>query len=446
MKTSKLDYPLIEFNPKLPSLTQKQKAVLKLLVEAGRLIVPVYLEQERQLMQDGNFYPKGVSKAEIDKAAKKDAEILSPYTVVEKINGQLKAIPYHIKYTPFLKPIADNLNEASRLTESKNFAKFLKLKAKALLDGNYEEAVAFWLKMKPYILDINIGPFVHHDDRLFFAKAPYQCWIGVIDGAGTKQLNYYKDIVLSGRRKALLPDERFESYKEVKAKIDDVVLLSGHMARTKFVGINMPMNFDWVGKYGSEVTLFNQINSLRMKEQILPTFNKIFVSAFKKGFSEEDLRIGSLNYVALHEFAHNDLYYKNAAKNLQDLFPPIYELAATVLGLRMGGSLLLKDVLTSKKLESMIVAFICRNFYLKEKSKKNKFWANYALGGVLFNNFMLQNGSLKQSQGLAIPNFVKIFVTIQDLSYALEFLLASGTRKNAENFIKKYSRLDKRIC
>lgn len=435
---SKSDYPLIEFNPKLPKLSKNEKAVLKLLVEAGRLIAPLYLEQENQLEKNGNFYPKGISRKEIDDAAKKDPEIMSPYTTVEKINGQLKAIPYHIKYAKLLKPVADKLEEASKLTENKEFSKFLKLKAKAMLDGSYEEPVAFWFKMKPYILDINIGPFVHHDDRLFFAKAPYQSWVGIIDWKRTKIFNYYKDIVLSARRKALLPDERFENYKEVRAKIDDVILLSGHMVRTKFVGINMPMNFDWVSKYGSQITLFNQVNNLRMEEQTLPTFNKIFAPAFKKEFSQEDLRIGSLSYVGLHELAHNDLYYKNAARNLQDLFPPIYELAATVLGLRMAGSLLLKDVITTKKLESMIVAFICRNFYLKEKSKLDKSWTNYALGGVIFNNFMLQNGSLKQLKGLTIPNFVKIFVTIQDLSYALEFLLSSGTRKNAEAFIKKY--------
>ena len=432
----KSDYPLIEFNPKLPKLTQYQRQVLKLLIEAGKLIAPIYLEQEKQLEKDGNFYPKGVSKKEVAEAAKKNPQILSPYTVVEKVNGKLIAIPYHIKYADLLKPIADKLNQASDITENKDFAKFLKLKAKALLDGTYEDPVAFWFKMKPYILDITIGPFEHHDDRLFFAKAPYQCWVGVINLGTTKKLNYYKDIVLSVRRKAIFPDERFENYKEVRAKIDDAVLLSGHIARTKFVGINMPMNFDWVEKYGSEVTLFNQINNLRMKEQILPMFNKIFVPAFKKGFSEEDLKIGSISYVALHEFAHNDLYYKNSAKNLQDLFPPIYELAATVLGLRMAGSLLLKDVIISKQLESMIVAFICRNFYLKEKSKQDKSWVNYALGGVIFNNFMIKNGSLKQSEGLTIPNFMKIFISIQDLSYALEFLLSSGTKKNTDNEIK----------
>lgn len=431
---NKSNYPLIEFNPKLSNLTQKQKAVLKLLIEAGRLIAPIYLKQEKQL-------ENGVSDKDLEKAAKNNPAIMSPYTMVEKVGGQLKAIPYHIKYAKLLKPIADKLNEAAKLTENKNFGKFLELKAKAMLDGSYEDPVAFWFKMKPYILDITIGPFEHHDDRLFFAKASYQCWVGVVDQKRTKLFNYYKDIVLSARRKALLPDERFENYKEVRAKIDDAVLFSGHMARTKFVGVNMPMNLNWVEQYGSEVTLFPEINDLRLAEQILPTFNKVFSSEFKKGFSAEDLRIGNISYIGLHELAHNDLYYKNAPKNLQDLLSPIYELAATVLGLRMAGSLLLKDIITSKQLESMIIAFICRSFYLIEKSKKDQSWVNYAIGGTIFINFMMQSGAIKQLKELAMPNFMKIFVSIQDLSYALEYLLSSGTREDAEKFIKKYGQI-----
>lgn len=436
----KSDYPLIEFNPKLPKLTQNQKKVLRLLIEAGKLIAPLYLEQEKQILENGNLYPKGVTKKEIEKAAQNNPEILSPYTVVEKTNGKLIAVPYYVKYINFLKPIADKLNQAAGLTENKDFSKFLKLKAKVLLNGNYEGAMIAWLKMNPpYFIDITIGPFEHHDDRIFFAKAPYQCWVGIIDKERTGKFNYYKGIVLSGRRKALLPDQKFENYKEVRAKIDDAILLSGHIARTKFVGINMPMNIEWVEKYGSEITLFNQVNNLRMQEQILPSLRKFFATAFKKEFSEEDLITGSISYVGLHELAHNDLYYRNAAKNLQDLFAPIYELTATVLGFKMAGSLLLKDVITNKQLESMVVAFICRNFWLKERSKKDKSWTNYALGGVIFNNFILQTGALKELKGLAIPNFVKIFVSIQDLFSALEYLLSQGTRKNAEAFIKKYS-------
>jgi len=424
--------PLIEFNPKLPKLSKSEKAVLKLLVEAGRLIVPVYNQQGKQIRQ-GNLAYHNLNK--------KDPSFSSPYTVEEKVKGKIVSIPYHIKYAKFLKPIADKLNQASQISENKQFARFLKIQAKALLDGSYEEAIAAGLQMKPYILDISIGPVEHFDNQLFFAKASYQAWVGVLDLAGTKKLNFYKNIALAVRRKASLSGARIENQERVRAKVDNVILFSGLMARTQFVGVNMPMNLNMVKKYGSEVTLFNQVNDLRVKEQINPTFNKIFSTGFRQGFNSEDLRRGNLRYVALHELAHSFLYYKNAPK-LGDLLPSIYELTANILGLRIAGSLLLKDIITDKQLESMIVAFICRCFYLIEKGKQDKSLSNYALGGAIFINFMFKNGALKNFKGLAIANFMKIFVSLHELFDTLEYLLSSGTRKETEVFIKKYGKFN----
>ncbi len=435
------DLPLIKFNPKLPKLSANEKAVLKLLVEAGELIVPIYLEQENQIKKIGNLYPKGVNKEKIRIAAKKNPEVLSPYTVVEEVNGELRAVPYHIKYAQLLKPVAEKLNQASMIADNKEFSEFLKLQAKALLDGTYEDVFASWQKMKPYILDISIGPVEHYDDRVFFTKAAYQAWVGVVDMEATRKLYFDKTIVLSARRDVLIPGERLDNYEKVKAKVDDVLLLSGLIARTKFVGLNLPMNLKLVEKYGSEVTIFKQVNDSRLQEQILPTFKKIFSSEFRKGYSSEDLRKGSLRYVAFHELAHNYLYYKSSAERLQDLLPSIYELTATLLGMRIAGSLLLKDVLTNKELESMIVAFVCRSFDLIEKNKTNKFMINYASGGAIFINFMLESGALKQKGGMTMPNFMRIFVSLQELSYILERLLSSGIKKNVEVFIKKYGHL-----
>lgn len=426
-----MDKPLILFKPKLPKLSQNKRQVLDLLVEAGKLIVPIYQEQEKHAS-------KNISREEIEKAAKKDPSILSPYTVIERIHGQLVVTPYHKKYATFLKPIADKLEEAANITDNKEFGNALKVQAKALLEGSYEQAIATWLKMRPYKLDISIGPIDHFDNKLLFGRAPYQAWVGILDIEGTRRLNNYKAIILSATRKVLKPKEHINNLDKVKAKTIDVILFSGMMARTKFVGINLPMKVSVVEKYGAEVTIFNQPNDLRMKEQILPTFNKIFSRAFREGFSKEDLRRGYLRCVALHELAHSYLYYRNSAKKLQDLFPCIYELTATVLGLRMTGSLLLIDRVTNKQLESMIVAFICRSFYHMRQSKINNSLITYALGGTVFINFMLDSGALKELNGKMIPNFMKIFVSLHDLSHILESLLAHGTRKDAEDFIKKY--------
>lgn len=420
---------IIEFNPSLPKLSKNESQVLKLLVEAAKLIAPVYLEQENHLNQ-------GISKKEIEEAAKQNPVAASPYTTVERVDGKYQIIPYHVKYAKFLKPIADKLNKASRITNNKEFSRLLQLQAKALLDGSYEQSMAALIKMKPYILDIYIGP-INYLNRLFAGKAAYQAWVGVLDIEGTKRLNNYKSIVFNENRRSLVPNARIENFDHVKAKTIDEVVLSGLLARSRFVGLSLPMDITWIEKYGSEVTIFNQANNLRLKEQIIPTFEKIFSSEFRQGFTPEDLRRASLRYVALHELAHNYLYYKNSEKNLEDLYAPIYELTATLLAMRIAGSLLLIDRITNKQLESMIVAFVSRSFDLIEKSKDNKFMVNYALGGALFINFMLESGAIKQKAGMTITNFTKIFLSLHELSYKMERLLSSGTRKDAEDFIKK---------
>lgn len=433
------EQPLLEFNPKLPKLSKNEQQVLKLLVETGKLIVPIYLKQENPKFPSANFYPHDVTRKEVEEAAKENEGILSPFTVVERTNGKLTAIPYYVKYRELLKPIADKLNKASALTDNEEFGRFLKLQAKALIEGTYEEAAIAGLKMKPYILDIAIGPIDHFDDRLFFVKASYQCWVGVIDTERTNKSLNYKNIILSATRKALIPVERINNFDNVKVKVEDVILFTGLLARTKFVGVSLPYDLHIVEQHGSEITLFNQLNALRLKEQIVPTFNKIFSKAFREGFDSEDLRRGYLRAVLLHELAHSYLHYKNAAKNLQDLFPYIDELAATILGLRMAGSLILKDRITNKQLESMIVSFLCRSFYHIKTTKTSKLLLNYVVGGTIFINFMIEHGALKQSAGKVVPNFMKIFVALHELFAVLEQILARGTREEAESFIKKYN-------
>ena len=426
-----MDKPLILFKPKLPKLSKNESKVLELLMEAGKLIAPIYHTQEKH---------PSFSKGEIEKAAKTNPLINSPYTVVERVNGKLIAVPYHVKYAELLKPVADKLEEATSITENKEFRKALKVQAKALIDGTYEQAIITWLKTKQYILDISIGPVEHLDDKLFFGKASYQAWVGILDKEGTERFNNYKTITLSARRKASMSKERVDNHDKIKAKVIDVVLFSGIMARTKFVGVNLPMDVGFVEKYGSEITLFNQANDLRMQEQIIPTFNNFFSRPFREGFTSEDLRRGYLRTVALHELAHSYLYYKHAIQNLKELFLTIEELAATVLGLRMAGYLLLKDRITNKQMESMIVTYLSRSFYLATKGRNDKFMLNYSLGGAIFVNYMLECGAIKQKEGLIFPNFMKIFVALHDLANTLEDLLSTGKYQDANLFISKYGK------
>lgn len=437
-----MNKPILQFKPVLSMLSKNERAVLELLVEAGELIVPIYEQQENLTQKGANFYPKGVGKEEIEQAARKDPAILSPYTVVEKENGKLVAIPYHVKYAKLVQPVAKKLQEAAKLTDNKEFAKGLEIQAKALLDGTYSEATIAWIQMKPYILDINIGPVERYDDKLFFTKTSYQAWVGVMDETNTKRAIKYKDIIFNAKRKALIPSEKVDFYDKVQIRVDDVVLFSGLIARTMFVSVNLPNKPSFMDQYGSEITIFKQAAELRFKQEVSPAFNKLFAPSFKRLFSLQDLELGTMYSSVLHELAHVYLRYRHSEQNLKDLFPIIDELAAYVAGIRVCGFLLLKDVASTKQLESIMLAFLARCFGMVLYDKDNNSKYHYMMGGVIFINYLLENEAIQQAGGISWPNFTKMFFSVGELADILEKILATGTRADAEAFIKKYGNIE----
>ena len=65
------------------------------------------------------------------------------------------------------------------------------------------------------------------------------------------------------------------------------------------------------------------------------------------------------------------------------------------------------------------------------------------MGGVIFINYLLENEAIQEKSGVSWPNFMKMFFSVGELSNTLEKILATGTRADAEAFIKKYGDLEK---
>lgn len=435
--------PVLQFNPDVKILSKNEKEVLEILIQAAKLVALVYSEQENHKLPGANFYPADITKDEIERAAKKDSQILDPYTVVERKGKELIAIPYHIKYRALLNPVAEKLIEASKITDNKEFAKRLQLQAKALLEGTYEEADINWLNSKPYVLDINIGPVERYDDKLFFAKTAYQAWVGVMDEVSTKRAKQFKDIILSARKQAAMSSEQVDFYDKVQIRVDDVFIFSGLISRTVFLGVNLPNDTKLMEKYGSEITIFKQANEYRVKNEVMPAFKSIFSAAFKKTFTAEDIQMGTLYSTILHELGHVYLRYSGSEARLKDLFPIIDELSAYVTGIKVGGYLLLKEVTTTKELESIMLAYLARSFEMALYERDNKSKYHYMLGGAIFINYLLENEAIQEKGGVSWPNFHKMFFSLGELGSILDKILASGNRSDAEAFIKKYGQIEK---
>ena len=115
-----------KFKINLESLSSRERLIFKKLIRAAELIAGLYLKQKNRRYPGANFYPPMVNPEEIKKAARNNPAILNPYTFVERTkSGELKAVPYHIKFKKELKPISELLKGAADLSEDKNFSLYL---------------------------------------------------------------------------------------------------------------------------------------------------------------------------------------------------------------------------------------------------------------------------------------------------------------------------------
>ncbi len=427
-----------EFNVDKSFLTKEEILILENLSTAAKLISKVYEAQ----VKSGGFYPHDCTRKEIEKAAEVNPEILSPYTVVERTKeGNLVAIPYHLKYKELLVPVAKLLTETAAIsTRHPDFNKALLKQAKALLDGTYDEAQIAWLKVDPYILDIVIGPLERIEDTMFFIKRSYQAWVGVMNRTITERINTLKDIIFAARRQ-VLQTEKVDFMDKVQIRADETVILTGMMANYKFTATTLPNDIALLEKYGSETWLFLPAIRENFSKKHLPIFNAIFAQFFKHSFTEEELFRGYLLMVSLHEIARVLVRYRFAVDRLKEYYPVFNEATTEALAVKLAGTLLLKDVISQKEMESILVMFLTRIFDgYTEKMDDKTGSTSLVTGNAMMLNNLTNSGALKiTKEGMSWPNFTKMFISASELADNMERMLAEGTYNDAKKYVTKHS-------
>lgn len=432
--------PIVEFKVKDMGLTALEKQVVNKLVEAAKSIAPIYQKQEDPGFLGANFYPHDASKEEILTAAKHNPDILSPYTMVERNEkGELIAIPYHVKFKSQLEKTAGLLREAAKLSSHRDLAHRLHLQANALLDGSYEVSDIYWIMMKPYKIDIAIGPIDRLDDRLLFKKASYEAWVGIIDEEKTERARLIQQAMYDVKRRIFASSQKADFLDKTQLRIDKTLIFSGLFARGMFTSNSLPVDPLLMEKYGIEITFFDTSLDIKFNKQHYPIFGRVFEKEFQKEYPKELLREASFRNVLLHEIGHSLLRYKDSEERLKELFPIIDELSATIYGIKSCGPLVLKGIMTEKELEAIMIMFICRAFTWWIDSMKQKSVEAFAIGHALALNHFLTNGALSEKNGISWPNFNKMFLAIEELADALEALISIGSYNDAKEFIENYS-------
>ncbi|MEK7616981.1 MAG: hypothetical protein AAB414_02920 [Patescibacteria group bacterium] len=418
-------------------LSKEERLILKILEEVVKDTASLY---ELQLKE--GFYPKGITKGELEHAAIINPEILFPFTYVERKNGKLEAIPYSIHYFKYLRPIANKLQKAAELCTNKSFKLYLEARAQSMIEGNVKEGYEAWVKVKNSKLDFNVGPFETHLDKLLGIKRAFQAFVGLINKEYTRLAEQYKEALYSSAKLSFSKYHSTEIAKRgVSVFVESIPMIAGYPADVLSSGEHFPQDLDLALKYGARTVIYASQIRLKFEKLYYPIFKTIFEPRFASRYSKQLLLEATGWSILLYELGKQLHKFEGARERLQELYPPIDEANGFASGIEHSKHLVVKGLISQEQLEAIMIIHIVWMITDWLLYKQNIAKQAHITGNSILLNSYLSNGALKESSGISWPNFSRIFFEIETIAYKLVYLLQKGSYKETERFIKKNANL-----
>ena len=373
-----------------------------------------------------NYYPADMTKEEFEQADIENKA--SIYNFVRRDeNGKLYSIPYHKQFEKEVKDVSNLLLEASKLADDEGLKKYLELRAKAILNDEYQASDLAWMDMKTNTLDIVIGPIETYEDQLFGNKASHEGYVLIKDQEWSERLAKFSAF-LPELQKGLPVDA---SYKKETPGTDsdlnayDVVYYAGDCnSGSKTIAINLPND--------EEVQLQKGTRRLQLKNAMRAKFDKILLPISDVLIDESQRKHITFDAffanTMFHEVAHglgikNTINGKGTVRtSLKEHSSALEEGKADILGLYMVQQLHKKGEITEDIKDNMVtfMAGIFRSVRFGASSAHGK--ANM----IRFNFFKEKEAFTRNEDGTYKVNFDNMETAMEELSNIILTLQGNG--------------------
>src|SRR6202035_2960720 len=208
-----------------------------------------------------------------------------------------------VEYAEFLKPAATALRDAAALSDDPRFAKFLRLRADALLTDDYYQSDLAWLDLINPKFDLILAPYETYLDNLLGVKTSYGASVLIRNEQESKKLEVYQKYVPDLQEalplnKADLPSKRghLTPMEVMDAPFRTGDLLHGYQS----VADNLPNDARVHAAKGSKKIFFKNFMDARVNYVVLPLAKYLMPTDQAARASDE----GYLAAVVLHEISH----------------------------------------------------------------------------------------------------------------------------------------------
>lgn len=396
--------------------------------------------------KQGSFYPIDITKEEFEKYVlanpKQKAELEGLYTVVVRDGEKLKGIPYSVYY-PEVHKMADLLEQAARISTNPTMTNYLMMRAIALRTNDYFHSDIAWMDLKNSDIDFVIGPIENYEDGLFNYKTAFEAIIMIKDHEATKELEFYNQHVADFEKK--LPyDEKYIRKtvgKGTQISFVNVAYFGGDCQKgTKTIANSLP-NDEKVReiKGGGKNSMFKNMMEAKFDKIVIPIGERILEKSLVQYLDKKSF----MSFVTLHEVSHTlgrgFVYGKDKLtirQALKERYSPIEECKADILAMHNLKHLLEINVLNEESLKKACVT------YLAGLYRSLRFGSESAHGraNLMQLNFLRESGAINRlPDGKFTIDFNIFFDKVAELANLVLTIQAEGDYKRAGEVLDKYS-------
>jgi hypothetical protein len=392
------------------------------------------------------FYPANLTRDRVEQYVKQHPDqktaIYDQFTIVRWHLNKLEAVPYHIAFRAFLEPAAKALRAAAELSNDAAFAKFLRLRADALLSDDYFQSDLAWLELKNPKFDIIFAPYETYLDGLLGVKGSYGAAVMVRNERESKKLELFQKYVPEIQDALPLAEEDRPSKHglETPMEVMDTPFRAGDLTHGyQAVADNLPNDPRVHEQKGSKKLFFKNFMNARVNYVILPVARKLMEPGQAAKVSGE----GYLQSTIMHEICHGlgPAFARTAAGKVDireaigHQFSGLEEAKADVTGMFALKWLVDHDALPKEKLEEYYASYVGGVF------RSVRFGTAEAHGQaeMMEFNYLSERGAIQRNaNGRYAIDYERMPGAMADLAKELLEIEATGDRSRVENWFKKY--------
>ncbi|MDR2511540.1 MAG: Zn-dependent hydrolase, partial [Bacteroidales bacterium] len=388
------------------------------------------------------FYPPCLTAAEFEKMD--DPAKTSLYTIIRCKAGHIPYPKfYHDAYAEEFTQAAEYLRKAAELAEDPAFAKYLKLRADALLSDDYYESDMAWMDVLNSKFDIVIGPIENYEDALYGYKAACESFVLIKDFDWSKKLDKFA-AMLPDLQKALPTGDVYKAQmpgsESVMAVYDAVLYRGDCNAGSKTIAINLPND--------ERIHVQKGTRKLMLKNSMKYKFDKIMAPISEVVMDKSQLKHVKFDAffenVTFHEVAHG-MGIKNTVTtgeslraSLKENYSTIEETKADIMGLWLVGKLREKGEITEGEMLDNYTTFFAGIF------RSVRFGAASAHGRanmLCFNHFMENGVFTRSAEGIYKVNYDKMSNAVNSLIDKILTVQGNGDYETAKQWIAEKSQI-----